>query len=440
MRTLSKAPPWARAPTGQILEVCLHAPDLLDLPRDSRVLVRVRVEELEWLNVNRPVFSDRSLRAVLWLDEAAHRELSRRAVDVYDWVSRLVGIPDKPVPDFAVEGMQAALALGIGIVWRGEDLQRALAATGCSGGTVELDAGDLHSDLIARLREPGLPVVEGIRSEADAWRIRMALAHVGREGSWVAREPAVELPGMAVVHDRQADWDDAARRLAEAGRARPELLAAWLDLEPERIEAACERDGPPDAGRFDVEDLATGRAPTWALRGAAIEQLQRVRSRISALTDAPEDPAALVCWADGHGAWRPTAAQIRRLTLAIAEARDAASRKHFAAFGHGQYDEAEESFRESIRVQENVFGTRQHPTVAASLHGLANVLSSQGKFEEAERALRESLDIKPHHDVAAALRDLARILARQGKFEDAKRIEAELASLRESKATRSPTT
>ena len=94
----------------------------------------------------------------------------------------------------------------------------------------------------------------------------------------------------------------------------------------------------------------------------------------------------------------------------------------------GKYEEAERTYRESVEVQVKAYGTREHAEVAASLAGLANVLESQGKYEEAERTYRESVEVKvkaygtrEHASVAASLHGLANVLVSQGKYEEAER-------------------
>ncbi len=471
VRALSEAPPWAQVADGEALEVCLDAPKLAELPLNSRVLLRVRVEDLDWLNVNRPVFGERALRAVLWLDEAAHRGLSRRAVDVYDWVSRIVEVPARAVPEFTVMGLRTALELGVGVAWTGVDLQQALAAIGWPEGVIELDAADGHAQLLAGLIGPGLPVVSGVCSERDAWRVRMALAEAGRSGTWVAKQPAIELPGMLVVHDRQADWDWAATQLV--GQRRPELLAAWFELEPERIEAARAgvAEGPSEA-KFDAMALASASAPTWAVRSSATTLLRTAREQIVALPDPPEDRAMLVAWADGSEPWQTGAtgaieARMVRalreldmgepakelvdasqaggfvevaLELALCRARGATSsapQRDDDRFMHvvelaqelvdvGRYEVAEHALRECITIAEQAHGTREHADVLAALRGLAAVLWIEGHYDEAERSYRTSIEIgakvhatRQHPLIAGSLQGLANVLWMQGKLEEA---------------------
>ncbi|MEM9489545.1 MAG: tetratricopeptide repeat protein, partial [Myxococcota bacterium] len=59
----------------------------------------------------------------------------------------------------------------------------------------------------------------------------------------------------------------------------------------------------------------------------------------------------------------------------------------------GRYKEAEEAYNECIGISERVYKTREHAEVAVSLHGLANVLVSQGRYKEAEEAYNECIGI-----------------------------------------------
>ncbi|MGV7224322.1 MAG: SIR2 family protein, partial [Nitrospinales bacterium] len=54
-----------------------------------------------------------------------------------------------------------------------------------------------------------------------------------------------------------------------------------------------------------------------------------------------------------------------------------------ALSSQGKYDEAVSAYKKSLEIQKKVYGTENHPSYAASLHGLANALSSQGKYDEA---------------------------------------------------------
>jgi tetratricopeptide (TPR) repeat protein len=92
----------------------------------------------------------------------------------------------------------------------------------------------------------------------------------------------------------------------------------------------------------------------------------------------------------------------------------------------GRFGEAEKAFLDAIAIQERVHKTREHADVAASLHGLANVLVSLGRFGEAEKAYLDSIAItervyktREHADIAASLHGLANVLVSLGRFGEA---------------------
>jgi tetratricopeptide (TPR) repeat protein len=302
---LSSCAPWDD--DEGVLEVCLRAPEVVSLQPGSRVLLRVRVEDLTWLNLYRPVFADRELRVVLWISYADLNGLMRQAVDFFDWVSRIISVPSKPLPDFAVAGVRAALEADAAFSWRGELLDEVLDASGADEDRVAIRADRPYREMLEALSKPGLVIVSGIRSERDAWRVRMALAQAGRGGSWVAVDPRVELPGMWSLHARQADWDHAANQLAALGWARPGLVAAWLELEPERIEAARGHPNapPPDPSEWGPERVAIADAPAFILRQRAADTAVAAAREALALGTLPSGEGARVTWSAGRRAWIP---------------------------------------------------------------------------------------------------------------------------------------
>lgn len=284
VRVLSPAPPWAKD-ERELMRVCMTAPELATVERGSRVLLRVRAEDSTWLNLYRPIIADLELRLVLWADGETAATLAREAVDFVSWLVRVIEVPPAALPAFVVEGMRAGLDAGGELVWRGPLLSETLQAAGWEQEVIELDAAGDHATMLAALAQPGLPVVTGVQSERDVWRVRMALAHAGRALAWVACDPKVAIAGARVLDARLADWDEATERLREAGCPHPALLAAWLDLDPARIEAA--RAGQLDAGSAqgvvseadaELKELLTklrelgDETPSWALVDALVER------------------------------------------------------------------------------------------------------------------------------------------------------------------------
>lgn len=254
VRALSPSPPWAEL--GEVLHVCLRATEVLEVPPGSRVLLRVRVEDLDWLNIARPLFAERKLRTVLWANADAHEGLVRRAVDFYDWVSRTIAVPAKAVPDFAVERLRAAIHHHLGIAWQGPGLAETLKAAKVER-SVELHVDQPYLQLLGALRGDRLPIVAGILTSSDVWRVRLALNDAERHGAWIALGCEHPIEGLRALDALQADWDTASDELRTAGWERPSLLAAWLGLDPEAIAAAIRRLGATPRSRDIVTQSAT---------------------------------------------------------------------------------------------------------------------------------------------------------------------------------------
>lgn len=302
MRGLSGAPPWSDSP--EVLRVCLRATELLQVPVGSRVLVRLRASDVDWLNQYRPLFADRRLRAVLWAEEAAVEPLVRRGVDLMDWVSKAVEVPPRKWPMFAVEGVAAAVDSGTPFAWDGEveDLREVLAEAGRATEFAMLSAELSFRAMVRALEKPGLPVVTGVASERDAWRVRMALAYARDLGSWVAAQPSKPPVGSWAVHAMQEDWDAAAEQLDAAGWTNAALMAAWLGLEPEGIQCTVDRVEvePRAATSWTPSSLLRCEAPLYAQRvRATAADVTEARARIRAQEHAPRDPASTVVWSEG---------------------------------------------------------------------------------------------------------------------------------------------
>ncbi|NJK31427.1 MAG: hypothetical protein HC927_02835 [Deltaproteobacteria bacterium] len=289
-----------------MLNVCLRAHEVTEVEPGRRVLLRVRKEDLDWLNLARPIFATRELRTILWADDETFDAMMRRAPDFHDWISRTVEVPAKAVPDFAVAGLSAALEVGAEVSWRGEGLHESISAAGGKGAVVETWVGS-YRELVIRLQEPGLHIISGVHDEELAWQVRMARAHGGHTGTWIAQEPFREIVGMWPLHAEQLDWDEATAMLHSAGWARPALLAAWLELEPERIDEAikCVNRAPRPTSDWKIEQVTLAGAPPRVLRERAREhECRALRERLRSQQAQPEQPAARVLWSEGSSPWQ----------------------------------------------------------------------------------------------------------------------------------------
>lgn len=249
----------ALLPDHPDLDVLVGARSLETVPAGSTFVLAPRPEDATWLNLNRPLFSRRKLRAVLWCDRDTSIALAQKAPDFFDWISQRVECPPGPATH-VVEAIRAAAAAGApGIVWRG-------ATRGVGGEEEEGETtARLEAAFVAALPGKRLAwvaaerdhedLLSAVRSAGEAWiacpfesntalrRFRWALAECGREGRAIAvgLNPRVPCPGWWRVEDRQLEIEHACTLLAEAGASRPGRLAALLDLAPDAVQDAAER-------------------------------------------------------------------------------------------------------------------------------------------------------------------------------------------------------
>ncbi|MET0402010.1 MAG: tetratricopeptide repeat protein [Cystobacter sp.] len=227
----------ALLPEHPELEVHTDVRQMLEAAHGSTQVLVPRVEDADWLNINRPLFAQRELRVVLFCDTETTIALAQRAVDFFDWISHRVECPVRP-PRFAVAGLRTALAVRVpGLIWTGGDLRAAFAAA--------RPRGTLHwvSAVI-----PYSKMVEEIRKHPHAWiawtdvnshfrlrRVRWAHAETGHHTRAILIEPTVPSPGWWTLHGQMADIREARARLEAAGVRFPGRVAALHDFEPTAI-------------------------------------------------------------------------------------------------------------------------------------------------------------------------------------------------------------
>ncbi|MCX4242489.1 sigma-70 family RNA polymerase sigma factor [Paraliomyxa miuraensis] len=217
--------------------VCFHAPELLDVPSGSLVVLTVHEAELNWLNLNRPIIANKRLRILLWLEFPLHR-LRGGAPDFFDWISHVVRCPSRP-PEFAVRGLLAAKAAGRPVAWRGRALEAVMDRAGLEGARVE--AGEEFSALVARLEPQGsaVPVWVAAQDPWHALRVDVATRHTGCSW-WIVDHPAFQDDRYAVVHDDASSWEAATWRIAallpEADRSWAACASALVEAEPGMVE------------------------------------------------------------------------------------------------------------------------------------------------------------------------------------------------------------
>src|SRR5690606_16581658 len=125
-----------------------RADDLVSCEPGALVLLLVRSVDLAWLNINRPVVAQRSLRIVLWPEAAVGERLKCESPDFHDWISHFVKCPPG-VPGFAVEGLRVGSRWWPGVAWTGAGLELALAEVGIE--TTQLDPDSEFEGLVETL-------------------------------------------------------------------------------------------------------------------------------------------------------------------------------------------------------------------------------------------------------------------------------------------------
>ncbi len=101
-----------------------------------------------------------------------------------------------------------------------------------------------------------------------------------------------------------------------------------------------------------------------------------------------------------------------------------------------QYAEAEPLYQQALHIWKRALGP-DHPLVAHSFNGLANVYRDQGKYEQAEPLYQRALHIwkhalgPDHPGVAYLLNNLAELYRKQGKYEQAEPLYQRALAIRE---------
>jgi tetratricopeptide (TPR) repeat protein len=107
-----------------------------------------------------------------------------------------------------------------------------------------------------------------------------------------------------------------------------------------------------------------------------------------------------------------------------------------ATFTQGKYAEAEPLYQRALHIRGQQLGA-EHPDVAFSLNGLANLYREQGKYVEAEPLYQRALRIReqqlgPEYPrVATALNNLALLYSDQGKYAEAEPLYERALKIRE---------
>jgi len=90
----------------------------------------------------------------------------------------------------------------------------------------------------------------------------------------------------------------------------------------------------------------------------------------------------------------------------------------------GRYSEAEPLYLQALELRKRLLGD-EHPDVATSLNNLASLYYSQGRYSEAEPLYLQALELRKrllgdeHPDVATSLNNLANLYNSQGRYSEA---------------------
>ncbi|ATB29409.1 hypothetical protein MEBOL_002858 [Melittangium boletus DSM 14713] len=243
-----------------------------EVPHGSTQVLVPRVEDADWLNINRPLFAQRELRVVLFCDTETSIALAQRAVDFFDWISHRVECPKQP-PRFSVSGIRTALAVQApGIIWTGGDLQAAFAAARPRGHLHQVSAALPYPKMVEELRRHQREWIAwtDVNSTFRLRRVRWAHAETGHRTRAILVEPAVPSPGWWSLHGRMADVREARARLEHSGVSFPGRVAALHDFRPEILAKLESRDT-----RAHVED-PTEQEGASILRVGALLFFERV--------------------------------------------------------------------------------------------------------------------------------------------------------------------
>jgi hypothetical protein len=240
--------------------------ELPGLERERLVLLPVRREDLDWLNLNRPIFADRSLRVVLWAEGELATQLKFSAPDLHDWISHFVTCP-RGVPKFAVQGLEMGLRWWPGAAWSGENLDLALEQLTELGAWIELDPATENAQLVEMLEaDPSRSVIwRNVSTATGLWRLRWAIAESRHHGLHVLDNPTVGTPGWLRVSSSQLDLPEAAAQAGGEDRLR---RAALAELEPGAFEL-----GEVDDAMLERVGLLRGSGPEQRM----LHESERVR-------------------------------------------------------------------------------------------------------------------------------------------------------------------
>lgn len=438
-------------------DVIVDVRRLAELPPDTTVILALQSsiggDDLDWLNLNRPLVSERRYNVMLWCENNAAAVLARGAPDFFDWISARVDCPPAPAAHAVADVKAAIHARARGIAWAGPGLEDTLAAVR-PGRPIRRIVVASYQSMVDALtaRAPGWLFLEGIETEFHLRRLRWAMAETGRRVIVFRRSIGRTLPGWWTVHAVHVPIAEAVHGLAAVGGTGS--LAASSGLDPNAYVAAVFllRNGVEAAHLDDL--LATASDPRAVLQDrmkplrrtvadAFFEQppawisvaMLHALQNESARHERDDDPVVLALrgqplapepWAELGTAALDAGdfeVAIRWLTIALRLTADDGS-PVVLAFVLTQRGRAHRlagnlpSARADLeRAQGSARGAGNASLIAQSAAWLGDTLLAQGKLQRArehlESALNASMELGDREEAATLLDTLARSLLAQ---------------------------
>lgn len=205
--------------------VCLGPRELSTAPIGALVVLLGAAQDATWLNLARPVISERELRVFVWLEPGDRSVLRDEATDFLDWMRQTVDIPPG-TPRYAIEALRDGIARGDWIAWMGPGVEAHLPPD-----VPVVRRADDSTSVVDAMRR-GVVLVYGVRDAHDLGRLVDARAAAERDVGIILVEPACVGDGTVVVHAIPMRWWDAAERFARVEIPNPGLAVAFTGLDP----------------------------------------------------------------------------------------------------------------------------------------------------------------------------------------------------------------